>query len=147
MGVPAAALDDAAQEVLFVVHRRLPEFVPGTALRAWLFSIASRIAANYRRSARRRDTKQAAEAEAPSRLPGPEAELLGHEALQLTERFLTTLDEGKRSVFVLALIEGMPASEVSQALQIPLNTVYSRIRLIRQEFRTVLADHYREALR
>jgi RNA polymerase sigma-70 factor (ECF subfamily) len=147
MGVPAAGVEDAAQEVLFVVHRRLGEFVPGTILRAWLFTIASHVAKNFRRASRRREVREAAGLPAPGPTPGPEVEVAGHEAVELTERFMAGLDQAKRAVFLLALIEGMPAPEVAMALQIPVNTVYSRIRLIRQEFRALLARHYQQVLR
>jgi RNA polymerase sigma-70 factor (ECF subfamily) len=52
-----------------------------------------------------------------------------------------------RAVFVLGLLEGLPATEVAAALGVPVNTIYSRVRLLRQSFRTLLAEHYEEALR
>ncbi len=147
LGVPPSSLDDAAQEVLFVVHRRIREFASGTALRPWLFAIAARVAANYRRSTRRRAAREASGSLAPRPALDPDVQVAGQEAVELTERFMENLDEGQRAVFVLALIEGLPAGEVSMVLRIPTNTVYSRIRLIRQKFRELLAHHYRETLR
>jgi len=78
---------------------------------------------------------------------GPEAQVEGREALALTERFLDGLEQSMRAVFVLALLEGLPAVEVAAALGVPVNTVYSRVRLLRQSFRTLLTQHYQEALR
>src|SRR5262245_16032893 len=51
LGVRPADVDDVCQEVLLVVHRRLPEF-DGRALRSWLYAICLRVASEYRRSAR-----------------------------------------------------------------------------------------------
>ncbi len=147
LGVPPSLLDDAAQEVLFVVHRRIGEFAPGTALRPWLFAIATRVASNYRRSTRRRAVREASGSVMPRPAPDPDAQLAGREAVELTERFMEELDEGQRAVFVLALIEGLPAGEVAVALGVPTNTVYSRIRLVRQKFRELLALQYQETLR
>src|SRR5688572_18047664 len=51
LGIRSADVDDACQEVLLVVHRKLPEF-DGRALRTWLYAICLRVASDYRRSAR-----------------------------------------------------------------------------------------------
>jgi RNA polymerase sigma-70 factor (ECF subfamily) len=83
----------------------------------------------------------------PRPAPAPDTQLAEQEAVELTERFMEELDEGQRAVFVLALLEGLPAGEVAVALGVPTNTVYSRIRLIRQKFRELLAHHYQETLR
>jgi RNA polymerase sigma-70 factor (ECF subfamily) len=147
LGVEAEALDDAAQEVLFVVHRRLGEYRPQMPLRSWLFRIAAHVAQNQRRTARRRRAREEQHAVPLSHSIGPEAHVEGHEALALTEQFLDGLDEGMRAVFVLGLLEGLPAPEVAAALGIGVNTVYSRVRLLRQSFRALLAQHYQEALR
>ncbi len=147
LGVAPSAVEDAAQEVLLVVHRRLQEFEPRSPLRAWLFTIASHVARNYRRASRRRAWQGTVDLECPHSDAGPEQQVEAREALRLTEHFMDGLDEGKRAVFVLALIEGLPASEVAAALGLPMNTVYSRIRLLRQDFRQVLEQHHRELLR
>ncbi|MBN1612232.1 MAG: sigma-70 family RNA polymerase sigma factor [Polyangiaceae bacterium] len=147
LGVHPEAIEDAAQETLIVVHRRLPEYEPRTPLRGWLFRIASHVARNYRRSVRRRRHHEKQGTGLQARTLGPEAAVQGREAAQLVERFVDGLGEGKRAVFVLALLEALPAPEVAAALDIPLNTVYSRVRALRRRFRAMLAQHYREDLR
>jgi hypothetical protein len=52
LGVPAASVDDALQDVFVVVLRRLDGFREGTHPKAWLFAIALRVAGNYRRARR-----------------------------------------------------------------------------------------------
>jgi RNA polymerase sigma-70 factor, ECF subfamily len=147
LGVEDEAVDDAAQEVLFVVHRRLGEYRPETPLRSWLFTIAAHVAQNQRRSARRRRVREVEHAPQLCQPVGPEAQVAGREALALTEQFSAGLEPGMRAVFVLGLLEGLPATEVAAALGVPVNTIYSRVRLLRQSFRTLLAEHYEEALR
>jgi RNA polymerase sigma-70 factor (ECF subfamily) len=61
--------------------------------------------------------------------------------LQLLAKLLRDLDDAKREVFVLAELEEMTAPEISEALDIPLNTVYSRLRAARQLFEQALARH------
>ncbi len=147
LGVPSHALDDAAQQVLVIVHRRLPEFAGRSTLRTWLFSIAYRVALNHRRAAKRRGASVPLAEDLEQALPGPDTRAEAREALLFVERFLDGLPTEKRALFVLALLEELPAAEVAATFGIPLNTVYSRIRLLREEFRKALVRHYAEATR
>jgi RNA polymerase sigma-70 factor (ECF subfamily) len=52
------------------------------------------------------------------------------------------LDEGKRAAFVLYEVEELTLAEVSEALEVPLQTVYSRIKSARQTLRATLAPNY-----
>jgi RNA polymerase sigma-70 factor (ECF subfamily) len=54
--------------------------------------------------------------------------------LKLLWRLLEQLDPAKREVFVLAELEEMTMPEIAEAIGIPLNTAYSRLRTARQEF-------------
>jgi RNA polymerase sigma-70 factor (ECF subfamily) len=142
LGVPVLALDDAAQQVLLIVHRRLPEFEGRSTLRSWLFSIAYRVALNHRRALRRRGPTEPIAEDLEQRSSGPEARAEAREALEFVEQFLAGLPPKKRVLFVLALLEELPAAEVAATLGVPVNTVYSRVRLIRAEFRQALERHY-----
>lgn len=148
LGVPLSAVDDAAQEVFLVVHRRLGDFQGRSSLRTWLYGIVLRVAGNQRRSLRR---SPATEAE-PIPLtvddgrPGPAADAERSEALRLLERLLAQLDEEKREVLILADLERFTAPEIAELLGLGLNTVYSRLRAARQLFNQAAARH-REALR
>ena len=57
------------------------------------------------------------------------------------EAILADLDESKREVFVMVEVLEMTVPEVVQALEIPLNTAYSRLRLARKLFEEALARH------
>jgi RNA polymerase sigma-70 factor (ECF subfamily) len=54
---------------------------------------------------------------------------------------LGDLDEKKREVLVLSELEELTAPEIAEALGINLNTVYSRLRLAREEFDRVAARY------
>lgn len=136
-GVADAALDDAVQEVFISVHRRLPEFEGRSTLRTWIYSIAYRTAQNHRRSARRREA-QTLELELPSREPGPSDQLASAEASRFVLAFLDRLPAERRDVFVLCALEEVTAPDAAEILQIKLNTVYSRLRLARADFREAL---------
>lgn len=134
LGVPAAATDDAAQDVFIVVHRRLDDFDERAPLRAWLFGIARHVARRHRARPQR---------EPPLQLVGEGRALDDtvqlREAATLVERFLDSLDEDQRAVFVLAQLEGLTAPEIAEALGVNPNTVYSRLRAARLKFERVVA--------
>ena len=71
LGVPAAALPDAVQEVWLAVHRRLSTFEGRSSHRTWLFSIALNTARNQQRMTRRRAAAPLPD-EVVDHCPGPE---------------------------------------------------------------------------
>ncbi len=146
--VPDSCIDDATHDVFLVAQRRLAEFQGRSSMKTWLFSIALRIAKSVRRTLAQRGTDELPDA-TPDTNATPPDEMAGRiEAMRLVNRLLDSLDDAKRAVFVLAELEQMPAPEIAQALEIPLNTVYSRLRAARREFDAALArQHCRESWR
>jgi RNA polymerase sigma-70 factor (ECF subfamily) len=134
LGVASAGLDDAAQDVFLVAHRRLPD-VPDDALRPWLFGVVRKVAASHRRGASRRDAASLDVAPEPIAAgPGPERRLGQAEAARLVHALLARLSDDQREVFVLAELEQMAAPEIASAIGVRLNTVYSRLRAARAAF-------------
>ena len=135
LGIDAAAVDDALQEVFLVALWRLNGFQAGTHAKAWLFAIAIRVAGNHRRAKRRR---AATATFAPDLLPstqlGPFDQLSRSEAARVVHGFLDSLDDDKRAVFVMVELEQMTAPEIAQALAVNVHTVYSRLRAARIAF-------------
>jgi RNA polymerase sigma-70 factor (ECF subfamily) len=143
LGVSPASLDDAAQDVFVVVHKKLEGFDGQASIKSWLFAIAHLVALGYRRRERRKGGHLPLPGGLPSSAPGPDERLKTAEAFRLVESFLDTLDDAKRAVFVLAELEQMSAPEISRALEINLNTVYSRLRAARSAFQKAVSEHGR----
>jgi RNA polymerase sigma-70 factor (ECF subfamily) len=144
LGVPPSAVDDATQDVFVVVHRRLREFDGKSRVKTWLFSIALNVALHHRRTLARRQPELGPEPDEELVDLGsasPQDETLRAEAARLVHSLLESLDDEKRAVLVLAHLEQMPAPEIAEALGIPLNTVYSRLRLARRQFDAALRRH------
>lgn len=141
MGVPSAAVDDVAQEVFVAVHRALPTWEGRASLRTWVYRIARNAALNHRRGARRRPdgVTTALADEVANTGVDPETQVAQREAIEELARVLDHIDEGKREVLVLMELEGFSAPEVADLLAVPLNTVYSRLRLARAELESLLA--------
>jgi RNA polymerase sigma-70 factor (ECF subfamily) len=136
LGVEPEAVEDAVQDVFSVVARRLGEFEGRSAVRTWLFAILQRVAANQRRRRRRKQRPLTPlDDDVPSQLPTQHAHLEAAQSIDTVQRFCDSLEADWRAVFVLSLLEELPAPEVSQALGIPVNTVYSRVRQLREGLR------------
>ncbi|MCX4246858.1 sigma-70 family RNA polymerase sigma factor [Paraliomyxa miuraensis] len=140
LGVPPAALDDASQDVFVVVHRRRDALRTDVSVRSWLFGIARRVAADVHRGQRRRQRKLDALLPPPDALPLDDT-LARDEAAAFVHAFLERLDDGHRMVFVLCDVEGLTAPEVAEALELNVNTVYSRLRKARLQFERAVARH------
>jgi RNA polymerase sigma-70 factor (ECF subfamily) len=70
----------------------------------------------------------------------------------LLETILDELPLEQRAVFTLFELETMGGEEIAAALEIPLGTVYSRLRIARDQFRKSLTrlqarDRFREEAR
>lgn len=138
LGVQPAVLDDAVQEVFLVVHRRGKDFEGRSAIRTWLFGIAFRVAANFRRSHSRRHADPLPE-ELTSDAPDPEQSATQAEAARFVERFLDQLDDPLRAAFTACVLEQMSGREAAEALGVNVNTLSSRLRLARERFSAALA--------
>lgn len=148
LGVPDSALEDVAQEVFVVVHRRLGEFEGRSSMRSWLFGIVRNVARDTRRTIRRKqphatgaDLRDDPEelAAAPADQPDRVAER--NQDNRVLHEVLAELDDEKREVFVLAELEQFSAPEIADALAINVNTVSSRLRLARQAFAEAAARY------
>jgi RNA polymerase sigma-70 factor (ECF subfamily) len=134
LGVRDADLEDMSLEAFVVVHKLLPQFDPTRPVRPWLFAIAVRVAADYRKSARyRREVlDHAPDAVDPGR--SAEEQLAARDDRRLVLAALEALEIDRRAVFVLHELDDHAMPEIAAALAIPLNTAYSRLRLARQDF-------------
>lgn len=143
LGVSTEAIDDVVQEVFLVIHAKLPSLQQPEALRSWIYGIVRRTVSGYHRSRRAKDASGPtftllAEMH-ESAQPNPLDLTQQADQLQELSNILAELGEAKREVFILAELEEMTAPEIAQALEIPLNTAYSRLRAARQEFESALA--------
>lgn len=134
-GVPAAELDDTAQEVFWVAARRFGDIVPGRE-HSFLYGVALRVASNVLR--RERATPVAADWSALEDLadtrPSPEQALEERRARELMDLVLLRLPLELRTVFVLFELEGLAIRDIAELEEIPVGTASSRLRRAREEF-------------
>ena len=148
MGVSEGSVDDVVQEVFIVVHRRLGDFEGRSSMKTWLFGILLRVVSDHRRTLRRKGGLTPLPEGLAADDGGPDARAETNQRVALLHRLLSSLDDDKRAVFVLAELEQMTAPEIADALGVNLNTVYSRLRAGRKKFEAALGAHRaREARR
>lgn len=137
LGVPSGAVDDVVQDVFLTAYRRLDQLHFEVSPRAWLFGVTRRIAFRYRRGAARLARRHAAFAELAR--PAATAPQQRHDDAQLLTRMLGELGDGTRVVWEMTELLGMSAPEIASELGLPLNTVYSRLRLARSQLQAQVA--------
>lgn len=137
LGVPESDAADAVQDVFLVVHRRLPEFEGRSKITTWLYSICFHVARDRRKLAhmRRRAHDDAPLLDCADDRADVGAEAERRQAIALLEIILDELPLEQRAVFTLFELDGKGGDEVAELLDVPLGTVYSRLRLARDAFR------------
>jgi RNA polymerase sigma-70 factor (ECF subfamily) len=138
-GVPDTALDDAVQDVFLVACRRYAEFEGRSSTRTWLYGIARRVARDHRRS-RQRGLRETSEIEKLRTTRDPASITESAEAARLLDCALEGMSETLREVYVLLELEELSAPEIARLIDVPLNTVYSRVRLARQHVQTFMRE-------
>jgi RNA polymerase sigma-70 factor, ECF subfamily len=137
-GVDGASRDDAFHEVFLVVHRRLADYDGRASLPSWLFGITRNVVLHHRRSYARH-LRRLTVAPEPSGEPEPDEVIAQLEARALVDRFLATLGEEHRLVFMLAELEGLRVPEIAEQLGVNLNTLYSRLNSARRRVASFVA--------
>ncbi len=137
LGVPERDLPDAVQDVFVIVHRKLADFRHEARVETWLYGIALRVASGRRRSAAARretldmgdDDRRADSASSPAQITEQ------RERAAIAQAIVTSMPIEQRAVFVLFEVEGLSSAAVAERLELPIGTVYSRLRLARERFR------------
>jgi len=135
LGVPQRDLDDAVQEVILVLSRRLSE-VPASSERSFVLGTGCRVASTFRRTIRRRresDYEPHSEVAEDDGL-SPEALVEQRRARVMLDAVLEKLEPDFRAVFVLYELERCTLVEIAETLGIPQGTAASRLRRARAQF-------------
>jgi len=152
LGVPEANAEDAVQDAFVVLHRKLGEYDGRTTMRRFLLGIVTKVASDYRRRYRRKDsravelsTRDDGEERFASTLPTPNETAEERERTRLIEALLSELDDDKREVLVLTEFEELTAPEIAELLGVNVNTISSRLRAARRAFELAYEKHRTQA--
>lgn len=126
--IAGAGAEDAAQEALIVVFRRLGNLREPAALRGWLRTVCTREA--LRVTGDQNKPTLGLEQAGQLTAPGPAPELYA-----AMVQALASLPPEQRAALVLREVEGLREAEIARLLAAPLGTVKSRLHRARARFR------------
>lgn len=137
LGVRERELPDLIHDVFFAVHRKLSDFDRTKPVRPWLFGITFRVVVGHKRKlGYRREELAASDSLDPvDETPGIDQQIEDEERRQMVHEALNYLDDAMRAVFVMHELDDLAMKDIALALDLPLNTAYSRLRLAREDFR------------
>lgn len=141
LGVPRHSIEDAGQQVLLVLARRMADVRVGSE-RAFMAATAVRVASDARKKQARvrEELDPIAIAASVSDAPSMEEVIDQERARELLDVVLGRLPDDMRTVFVFFELEDMTTATIAELLGLPIGTVASRLRRARQLFVTIAAE-------
>jgi RNA polymerase sigma-70 factor, ECF subfamily len=143
-GTSEAQAEELAQETLLSVWRKAQLYDAGSASAAtWIFTIARNLRIDGVRRDRRGGAVRVDEVEAEFEAddaPAADSLLMSHEAESRVREALKTLPKDQLRVIQMSFFEDKPHGDIARALQIPLGTVKSRVRLAMKRLRGLLDE-------
>jgi len=134
LGAAPSDLDDAAQQMFVVVRRKL-FLIDVDRERPFVFQTALRVAADARRTVRRRrEVIDPNLLDGVDTAPGPDDIADRKRARALFDQVLDDMPLDLRAVFVLFEVEELSSIEIGRLLGVPTGTVASRLRRARADF-------------
>jgi len=140
LGVRPSDLRDVVHDVFVAAWEALDSFEGRSSDRTWLFGISANIARNRRKQAYvRREVYDALPEVNSGDDPERAARLV--EARQILDGFLEALPDEQREAFLLFELGGFTGAQIAELTNVPLQTVFSRLRAAR-----TYIEHRAEAL-
>lgn len=135
-GDPTAA-EDLSADVLLAALTALRKGQAISHPHAWVWQVARRRYAAWAETKRRRQSREAEEAEA-DRIPAPEdalSALIHEEDAALMRRELAFIHREHRELIVAHYMEDRSVADIARRLSLPVNTVKTRLRRCRSKIR------------
>ena len=137
-GADPELAEDLAQETLVQVWRKAGQYDPTRAPSAWVFAIARNLRIDRLRRQRLYEVELTDEADAEDEQSDGHGRTLDRlDAARLPD-LIDALPADQVEVIRLAYFEGMSHAEVGKALDVPLGTVKSRLRLALAKLRSAM---------
>lgn len=133
LGAPAADVPDLLHDVFLTVVRRWSSYDSARPLRPWLLGVASNVYGDWRKTGARRFEEQRDELPERHDEGDLEARVEARKTGALVQAALEELDEPQRVAFVMHHFEGLSPNEISEVMNVPPATTYTRLRTARLE--------------
>ena len=136
--------EDAAQDSLIKIHRKLPTFRGNCSEKTWIMRIVSNTCRDYYRSNWLRHTdRKAVVEELANVLPAPE--MPDSAAADAVIDAVSRLPRALRETVLLRYYQNMRVAEVAQALHISVPAVNKRLKKAQEKLRPELWEVYFDA--
>jgi RNA polymerase sigma-70 factor (ECF subfamily) len=140
-------VSDLLHEVFVVAQRRRAEFRGDASVRTWLYAIAVRVVAGFRRKQRLRrlfflEPTPADEVTEVIDPTTPLSTISSKRATESVNRVLERLSERDRILIVSFELEGLSATEIQDILGLSANAVWVGLHRARKRFRKVFVELY-----
>jgi RNA polymerase sigma-70 factor (ECF subfamily) len=141
-GASDAQAEEIAQEAMLTVWRKASMFDAGAAgVATWIFTIARNLRIDALRRERRGGLARVDEVEAEYAIdetPAADIQIVAAQSEARVRAALDALSSDQLKVIQLSFFEERSHGEIAQALQVPLGTVKSRLRLAMKRLRSLL---------
>lgn len=133
LGAPSGDVPDLLHDVFLTAVRRWSSYDPQRPVRPWLMGIAFNVYGDWKKTGARRFEE--GRDELPERGDGSdlESQVEARKTGAMVQAALLELDEPKRAAFVMHHFEGLSPNEISEVMQVPAATTYTRLRTARIE--------------
>jgi RNA polymerase sigma-70 factor (ECF subfamily) len=136
LGTSPSEVEDLGQDVFLALRRAWPAYDATRPLRPYLFGFAFRIASAHHRKARREVPLGVVELDDVR--PGPHDALQTKQARALVLAALERIPLPRRAVLVMRDLDDIAVDQIAAVLDVPLFTVYSRLRKARKELESAV---------
>ena len=129
-------LQDVTQEVHIVAFEQLPTLTLRGRVQGWLYGLCMNAARTHRRLVHLKCevVDERSTLRASDECDNADSQIRRRELASELEEVLAMIDEDQRTVFILFEFEDLTGKEIARALDIPVATVYSRMRLAQGHF-------------
>lgn len=135
LGGRDSELEDLVHDVFAAAWRSWHTLDGARPVRPWLYGVAFRVMLDHhRRHSTHREQPTAELPDLVDERPSPSRTAETRQELSVAQQIIDDLEIERRAVFVLHELEGLDMPEIARALNVPLNTAYSRLRLARRDF-------------
>jgi len=140
----ATLAEEILVEVMLAVWKGLKTFQGQSKVSTWIFGIAHHKAVDGLRkvtSQQRGGVPIEDILESPDSKDGPLEETNKNRLAELTNRAMMNLSSDHREILHMAFYEGQSYPEISGTLDIPVNTVKTRVYYAKQQLKKILQQH------
>lgn len=142
MGAPKADVPDLLHDVFLTAVRRWSAYDASRPLRPWLFGIAANVYGDWKKTGPRRFEEVSDSVPERAAQEDLDARVDARKTGAVVQAALAELEEPQRVAFVLHHFEGLSPNEVSEVMQVPAATTYTRLRTARLALAAAVKRHH-----